>query len=465
MGVKISIIGAGSAVFSINLIKDLCINKNFNGSEVVLMDIDERRLTGIYGVCDKYIKETGVDIKLSRTFDREEALKGADFVVHVALDYGHERLKEGWKIAKKDGYRFGGSLHIMHDEAFWVNWHQLRLMESVYLDMQRLCPDAWLMLVANPVQAGVTYLGRKYPGAKVIGMCHGGYKAYDLMAAMGLPREDCSFEVSGVNHFVWLTSFKYKGEDAYPLLDRWTNEGKNIECIKSNPNPHKRNSSYFGPKPVDMYHRFGLMPIGDMASPGGGAWAWWYHTGEPGTYMEDPELWYTHHFERSERKLAKIWQAIEDPETKVLEFFGSVPADEPMIPTIEALAFDVEHKIILNVMNKDNMVEGVPTDYECESWCLVNKTGVHGIKAIPLPKPIIAMMLRDRIANVELELNALETGDIHSLEQLVLNDPFTDTLEQAQKLIKDILDMPCNADMKEFFLKGREYPVDEMQPY
>ena len=47
MSVKIAIIGAGSGVFSINLIKDICVNKRFNGASVTMMDINEARLNGV----------------------------------------------------------------------------------------------------------------------------------------------------------------------------------------------------------------------------------------------------------------------------------------------------------------------------------------------------------------------------------------------------------------------------------
>ena len=452
MGVKISIIGAGSAVFSINLIKDICINENFVGSEVVLMDINERRLNGIYRLCQKFIQETGHDIKLSMTMDREEALQGADFVMHVALDYGHARNTDGWEIAKKHGYRFGGSLHIMHDEPFWVNFYQIRLMEAVYLDMQRICPNAWFVMVANPVQAATTYLCRKYPGAKVVGMCHGGYRALNLFENMGLDRKDCTFEVSGVNHFVFLNSFYYKGEDGFPLLDKWLEEGKNMENIMADPLPWRRSSPKLGPKAVDIYHRYGVFPIGDTSSPGGGAWGWWYHTEDcEKDYMEDAQDWWDWHFKRGQMKLEKIWKSIEDPETKVLEFFGTVPADEPMVPVVESLAFNVENKVIVNVLNDGNYVPGVPLDYECECWAIVNKDGIHPIHAKPQPKAVIAQLLRDRVAPVEMELQALETGDIHYLEQLVMMDPWTKSLKQAQDFIRDILDMPCNKEMKEYF--------------
>jgi len=452
MGIKIAIIGAGSAVFSINLVKDICINENFKGSTVVLMDINEKRLAGIHRLCKKYAEELNYDLNVEKTTDREEALRGADFVLHVALDYGHDRLREGWQVARKHGYRFGGSLHIMHDEAFWVNWYQLRLMESVYCDMQRLCPDAWMLLVANPVQAGITYLSRKYPGAKVLGMCHGGYQALSLMDVLGLPREDCSFEVSGVNHFVWLNQFYYKGENAFPLLEKYFESGKHLKDIEADPHPWNKTSSFTGPKPYDLYKRYGVFPIGDTANPGGGAWGWWYHT-DDADFMEDVDQWWFYHFSRSDQRLADIWKNINDPDTKATEFFGSVAADEPMIPTIEALAFDVERKVIVNIPNAGNFVEGVPADYECECWAIVNRSGVHGMRMTPQPKSIQAQQLRDRIAPVEMELEALRTGDIHLLEQLVLMDPWTRNLEQAQDLVRDILDMPCNSEMKAYFTK------------
>jgi len=41
--VKISIIGAGSAVFSMNLVRDACVTEGFKGSTICLMDVDMGR--------------------------------------------------------------------------------------------------------------------------------------------------------------------------------------------------------------------------------------------------------------------------------------------------------------------------------------------------------------------------------------------------------------------------------------
>lgn len=224
MNTKISIIGAGSAVFSLGMIRDICLTPSLAGSSVSFMDINEARLDAAHSVCTRYAAEIGIDLELTKTMDRRESLEGADFVINTALVSGHRGWREGWKIAKKHGYRFGGSYHIVHDEAFWTNYYQFCLFESVTQDMMEICPDAWQLLVANPVLAATTYLGRKYPEHKLVGLCHGYRGVYRLADALGLDREKITFEVPGVNHFLWLTQMYHKGEDAMPLIDRWIEE-------------------------------------------------------------------------------------------------------------------------------------------------------------------------------------------------------------------------------------------------
>ena len=113
-----SIIGAGSAVFSLSLIRDLCLTPGLEDSTVCFMDIDKQRLDAVYSLCRRYTQELGVRLNLKKTMDRRESLRDSDFVVNTALAAGHHRLREGWAIARGLGYRHGGSLHIMHDEAF-----------------------------------------------------------------------------------------------------------------------------------------------------------------------------------------------------------------------------------------------------------------------------------------------------------------------------------------------------------
>jgi len=181
--VKICVIGAESAVFSLSLAMDLALTPNLYGSTVSLVDINERKLNAVYALMRKLFEEVGARYKLEKTADRKVALRDADFVINTALAAGHDRLREGWAMARELGYRFGESLHVMHDKAFWINFYQFRLFESVIEDVLSICPDAWYLQLANPVLAGVTLLGRKYPEAKVVGLCHG-YRAVCYLASV-----------------------------------------------------------------------------------------------------------------------------------------------------------------------------------------------------------------------------------------------------------------------------------------
>ncbi len=54
MNLKISLIGAGSGVFSLSLIRDLCLTRSLEGSTISFMDIDPQRLEGSYHLCRRY---------------------------------------------------------------------------------------------------------------------------------------------------------------------------------------------------------------------------------------------------------------------------------------------------------------------------------------------------------------------------------------------------------------------------
>lgn len=447
MSCKICIIGAGSGIFSLNLIKDICVNPIFRNCTVSLMDVDEKRLDAIYGLCLRYSDEMNASIQVQKTTNRREAMIGADFVLNVALDYGHERYKQGIDVAYAHGYRYGGSLHVLHDEAFYINFYQLRLMESIYQDVLRICPNAWYVLVANPVQAGITYLKRKYPDGKIVGMCHGSNGVYNLAEAMGLDRNDISFEVSGVNHFIWLTSFRYKGEDAFPLLDRWIAEEYPTFCETID------DSHLIGPKAVDLYKRYGVFPIGDTSNPGGGAWGWEYHSDDETQklYKEDPLNWYRGYFKRGAQRVEAIREAVENPQIKVSELFTKLPSGEPMVPLMEGLYFDAGNKVMVNILNDGGYMKGLPKDYEVEIAAIVDKHGIHPIHNNGLPRPIMAHLVRDRIAPVEMELAAFENQSREYLVDLIMMDPWTRSRAQAEGLIDAIFALPCNEEMKEFY--------------
>jgi alpha-galactosidase len=320
-------------------------------------------------------------------------------------------------------------------------------MEAIYVDIRDVCPNAMFVLVANPVLAGVTYLSRKYPDIKLVGMCHGYGGIHGLSNALGLDFDKVDYEVSGVNHFIWLTKFFYKGEDAFPLLDEWIATKADVYLAQKG-----EKSSGEGYKAIDLYKRFGVFPIGDTCTPGGGSWAWWYHTdGMEEKYGEDPKGWWDRYFPHLRADVVRIREAVADKNKKVTDIFTAIPSSEPMIPLIEALACDIEHKIIVNVPNKGSCVSGVPEDFEVEIPALVSKKGIQGLQTNPLPPAVLSHLVRDRIAPVEMELQAFIHHDKTLLLSVIMMDPWCKSEAQAKKLLEEILNMPCNKEMKEYY--------------
>lgn len=440
---KISIIGAGSAVFSLGLVRDLCLTESLAGSEICMMDIDEDRLAAIVDLCRRYADECGSTLKIEATTTRQACLRGADFVINTALTAGHDRLQAGWEIAKPLGYRFGGSLHVMHDEAFWINHYQLLLMDDIARDILDICPDAWFLLVANPVLAGITHLRRTYPELKVVGLCHGYGGVYHLADVLGLDRQQVTFEVPGVNHFIWLTKFYYQGKDAFPILDRWIEEQAEVYWQTCRP------CDGVGPKAVDLYQRFGAFPIGDTGNPGGGSWGYWYHLDDATEqrWKEDPTSWWKNYFVGGKRTTAGIRQVMADKSASVRELYPPNHSGETMIPLIESLAFDIPKIYIVNVLNDAEYVPGVPRDFSVEIPALASKKGIQGIHTDGLPTPLLALTLRDRVAAVNTELQALATGSRKDLVSMLLMDPWTRSEQQAEQLVDGILAMPEHESM------------------
>jgi alpha-galactosidase len=428
---KICIIGAGSAVFSLSLIRDLCLTPNLRGSTISLMDIDQERVEAVYTLCKRYAIEVGIALHLEKTTDRHAALEGADFVINTALVAGHSRLRDGWKVGQQHGYRFGGSLHLMHDEAFWINFYQLQFFESVLNDILAICPDAWYLQVANPVLAGITYLARKYPQAKIIGLCHGFSGVYRLADVLGLEREHFTFEVPGVNHSVWLTHAYQRGENIFPLLDAWI-EREAPAYWKTCPL-----SDELGPKAIDLYRRFGAFPIGDTCTVGGGSWPWWYHTDAETEqrWHEDPAAWWQRYFVSGERKVAEIARVAGDDGASVVEHFPPRMSGEVMVPIIESIACDIPRVIIGNIQNSGEFVPGLPRDFAVEIPTLVSKRGIEGIRTQGLPAPILSHILHDRVATVNLELEAYASGSREALLQLIQMDPWTHSEQQARDML------------------------------
>ena len=434
-GVKLGVIGAGSAVFSLGLVRDLCCSKDLYGSTITLMDIDEQRLDSIFKLSTRYVDELKVDLKFEKTTSREVALEEADFVINTALHGGHGNYESQRAAGDKHGYYRG---------APGRNYNQLRFMLSVVRDMERICPDAWLIQSSNPVFDGCTLMTRE-TDIKVVGLCHGhhGYRFITDVLGLDLAHVEC--QAVGFNHIIYMTHFLYKGEDAYPLIDEWI-ETKSEEYWRT----HKLGrAAQVSPAAVHQYKMVGLYPIGDTPRRGG----WWYHIdlktkkrwyGEIGGF--DSEIGWAQYLEGLIKRVDHIMKVANDRSVLVTEEFPPRRGEEQHLGIIEALTFNKEGKFQVNIPNK-GLIEDIPDDVVVEVPAIVNKTGIQGIRGGKLPKNLLLQVLWPRMHEMERELELSLSSDKRLFLRMLLDDNRTRSLEQAKAALEEILSLPFNREM------------------
>jgi len=440
MSIKVTIIGAGSVVFSLGLVKDLCLTEGLKGSEVCFMDINEESLDVIYRLGVRYAEDLGSDLKFQRTLDREESLQGADFVINTAtITHNEYFMKRRRELTAKHGYFYG---HTGMPE-----YHNLQLMLDVVKDMERICPDAWVLQAGNPVFAGTTLMTRE-TSLKVCGLCHGHYGYRDIARTIGLDPGRVTWQAPGLNHNIWLTHFYHEGQDAYPILDAWIEE--KAEAYWEERQNNGSISAQMSPSAINQYRMYGLMPVGDTPRRGG----WWYHTdletrirwyGGPGGGGDTPEG-RDRVLKGKEERFKKMKEAAYDSKIRPVDLFGSKKTSEQHVPIIDGLVNDNEGQFQVNVRN-DGALPGIPDDVAVEVPAIVNKKGIQPLRVEPLPRKVLLECIYPPWLSMERTLEALKSGDKSMLLYGILESHQTRSYDQAVEMLEALLAMEPNEPM------------------
>jgi alpha-galactosidase len=455
---KVAIIGAGSAQFSLTMVKDLCLTPNLRGSHVTFMDIDQDRLETIYHLGKRYSAQLGSDLTFEKTTDRAAALQGADFVIDTAYVLGHAVEADLRDLCSKHGfYHFGGALGPYHQ--FW-------LMLSVAQDIEKICPNAWLIQVGNPVFHGCTLMTRE-TSTKIIGLCHGHYGYLEIAATLGLDPAKVAWEAPGLNHNIWLTKFEYEGQDAYPLIDKWiATKGEEYWCSHRARSTHDAQMSRGA---CNEYRLYGLFPIGDTVRRGG----WWYHTdivtkkrwfgepfGGPDTHIARPYF-----VSNLNQTIARMMVVARDPHADLTEAFGANKSREQIVPIMDALSFDNAGDFQVNVPNAGGKLRGIPADVVVEVPAHIDAGGVHIKDFTQLPPKILLNHVMPEWLEMERDLYAFQHGDKGMLLWQLLNEHQSKSYDQSVVLLDELLAHPEVRQVEEFEKFTPEETIDHYFQY
>jgi alpha-galactosidase len=214
---KIVFIGAGSIVFTRNLVRDILTFPAFADCEISLVDIHEEKLAMVKKVVENIITQGKYSAKVTATTDRRQALPGADGVlITVAtggLDSAHKDLeilmKYGIDICVGDTRGPGGVFRMLRT---------LPLLLDICKDISELAPKAVVLNYTNPMAMLCRALQEK-TDLQVTGLCHSVQGTARMLAGwIGAPLEEISYLCAGINHQAHYIKFEWNGKDAYPLI-------------------------------------------------------------------------------------------------------------------------------------------------------------------------------------------------------------------------------------------------------
>ena len=444
--VKFAIIGAGSVSFCPATVTDILLNKSFgklDEIEIYLMDIRSEALDVSKNYCEKLVEKLGKKIIINASTNLAEAVYGADFVIiAIEVDRFHY-WSQDFHIPRRYGFRQiygenggpGGMFHALRN---------LPPILEIAHEMERGCPDAWLLNYTNPeakLVEGISKLSK----IKAVGLCHGdGMGMEQLADFLQMPVEQIGASLVGLNHFGWFTKIwdKKTGEDLYPRLRE--------QEKKADPLAHWDELAL----PRVMLRTYGLWcypganHIGEYI-----AWSDGFLASASIQYYFDPA---------SENP----WEMKKTPPSFIYSMSGDITeldlfhdkkdgdgyeesfdykskpylSGEYGIPIAEAIFFDKPTEI--GAVNMPNLgyAPNLPKGMVIEMPALVDGHGIHPHKCDPLPVAVEAMITTQGAIH-KLIIEAYTEKSRNKLLQAVLLDPTVSSYNNAVAMINELCEL------------------------
>lgn len=216
---KIAFVGAGSAVFTRNLVGDVLTHPELrDDTAFALMDIDADRLETAEIVTKRLIEAHGAGASVAATLDRREALDGADYVVTSFQVGGYEPSTViDFDVPKR--YRLRQTIaDTLGVGGIMRGLRTIPVLLDVCGDLEEVSPDALLLNYVNPM-AMLCWAVAERSSIRTVGLCHSVQgTARELARDLDLPPEEIDYHVAGINHVAFFLRLEHRGEDLYPRL-------------------------------------------------------------------------------------------------------------------------------------------------------------------------------------------------------------------------------------------------------
>jgi alpha-galactosidase len=408
---KITFIGAGSLGFTRELARDILTFPLLQDATLALMDIDAERLDFSKRAVERIIKMGNYPAQVTATLDRAEALQGADVALCTILAGGTEVWRHDIEIPKK----YGVDTNIGDTRGPSGIFRALRtipVMLDIVKDMERHCPGAVLLNYTNPMAMLCRALQRS-TFIPVTGLCHSVQGTAEMLAGwIGAPMAEITYTCAGINHQAWYLEYKWKGQDAYPLIRKAVTERPEVyneEIVRNEmflhldyyvteSSGHNSEYNWWFRKRPDLLEKY--CTHGTGWNPGEYAFILKEYQQNEVTWKDEARQWFAEEtpisLERGHEYAAHIINALQGGE--MYKFNGNVP--------------------------NTGLVTNLPQGACVEVPVLVNNAGFHPIHVGALPQQC-AMLTNLSSSIEENAVEAALTGNPRLAFQAIAHDPLT----------------------------------------
>ena len=440
-GVKIAYIGGGSRGWAWGLMSDLASSDDMNG-DVYLYDIDFEAAKANEIIGNKFNQAEGANstwnYKAVETIG--EALTGANFVVISILPGTFDEMESDVHTPEKYGiYQSvgdtcgpGGVVRAMR---------AIPMFEEIARNIEKYCPDAWVINYTNPMTLCVKALYRTFPKIKAFGCCHEVFGTQGLLCWMveeflgeHPTKKDIKVNPVSVNHFTWLTSASYHGIDLFPYYEKYCE--KYVDGLPMTDNNWMNN--HFASQHMvkfDLFRRFGyIAAAGDR------------HLAEfcPGNwYLESPDRAHEMKFGLTpvswrkgdlKNRLDRSKRLLSGEEEVKINNTG-----EEGVNQMRALLGLSDLVTNVNIPN-EGQIPNLPLGAVVETNAIFTSDSVRPVMAGPVPKEIHSLVSRV-CAEQEALSEAIANRDIEAIFEAFASDPLvTCGLANARKLFDEMVD-------------------------
>jgi alpha-galactosidase len=401
---------------------------------LVLHDLDAERAARTARYAAHVAEVTRSGWAVDTVSELDPACKGADFVVVCISTGGLTSMGADLALSARYGVAMpiGDTVGPAGISRAWRNVPVFAVLADA---MTRVCPDAWLLNVTNPLTA-LTRTVTQTSDLNVVGLCHEVTNAtFFLSQLLDCAFSDVDVTATGINHLPLITGLRVNGVDRWPdLLDLAHGHADTtpalplLDRVLADPpvhtggDPRRREGGWTKQALLDeqavnyeVLRRFGALPAADSD-----------HTCEFFPQFT-PSRWDIRMVTVEDRagREARYLASLDAKLTST-----SVPmyrSPEMVAPVIEGLLGGRPATLPLNIPNAGQCPD-LPDGRVVESMCVVDTTGVRGRDRASAP-PLLADWLRRVSTSQELTVEAALTGDDNLLLAALLADPAAGQLD------------------------------------